>query len=286
MNRRIGSPQRFLYLLSGAFFLSAVVHFAVFLSDGSSWAGPVSWRKPVEFAFSFALTTATLAWILDYLGGRAMTQWTLAIVYAAASVGEVVLITMQVWRGVPSHFNFTTAFDSAIFSVMGALVIVITAVSLVVLVWAFRVRPPAAPSLLFAIRAGLGLLVVGQLIGFGLLQQGLSIALATPTSYLQAPSLGSLALPHAIALHAVQVLPLLVLLARRTHTLERDRMRIAIAGVAGYTTLVAGAVVHALGDNGMNIGIGAGALLVPGILALGAAGIAALLPLPRAVFAS
>lgn len=285
MNRLIGTPQRFLYLLSGAFFLSATVHFAVFLSDGSSWAGPVSWRKPVEFAFSFALTTATIAWILDYLGGRARTQWTLAIVYAAASVGEVVLITMQVWRGVPSHFNFTTAFDSAVFSVMGALVIVIAAVTLVVLVWSLRVRR-AAPSLLFAIRAGLGLLVVGQLIGFGLLQQGLSSAFATPTSYLQAPSLGSLALPHAIALHAVQVLPLLALLARRTQTLERDRMRIAVAGVAGYTALVAGAVVHALGDNGMGIGIGAAALLVPGVLALGAAGTAALLPLPRAVFAS
>ena len=285
MKRWIGTPQRFLYLLSGAFLVSAVVHFAVFLSDGSPWGGPVSWRKPVEFAFSFGLTTATLGWILDYLGGRARTQWTLAIVYAAAGAGEVALITMQVWRGVPSHFNFTTAFDSAVFSMMGALVIVITAVTLVVLVWSLRVRP-AGPSLLFAIRAGLGLLVVGQLIGFGLLQQGLSIAFATPTSYLQAPSLGSLALPHAIALHAVQVLPLLVLLARRTQTLERDRMRIAVAGVAGYTAIVAGAVVHALGDNGMSTGIGAAALLVAGVLALGAAGTAALLPLPRAVFAS
>ena len=33
--------------------------------------------------------------------------------FAAASVAEVALITMQRWRGVPSHFN-ETAFDTLV----------------------------------------------------------------------------------------------------------------------------------------------------------------------------
>lgn len=280
---RIATPQRFLYLVSGAFFLSAAVHLAVFLGSGSAWAGPVSWRKPVEFAFSLGLTTVTLSWILGYLPGRARTHWALAVVYAASSLGEVALITMQVWRGVPSHFNFTTPFDSAVFNAMGLLILIVGAVTVQVFVWSLRVNT-AAPSLLFAIRSGLGLLVVGQLIGLGLLAQGLSAAFATPTSFLVAPPLGSLAPPHAIALHAVQVLPLLALLARRTHALETDRSRIVAVGAAGYSAIVGGGVVYALG--GAGLGLAAAALLVPGVLALAGAGAATILPLGRRVFAS
>lgn len=279
----MSSTQRFLYLLSGAFLLSAALHFAVFLVDGSSWAGPVSWRKPVEFAFSFALTTATLSWILGYLPGRPRTKAALAIVYAVGSAGEVALITMQVWRGVPSHFNFTSPFDSAVFGAMGTLIIAVGLITLVVLVWSLRASG-AAPSVVLAIRAGLGLLVVGQLIGVGLLQQGMSVAFATPTSFLKAPPLGSLALPHAIALHAVQFLLLLALLARRTHVAEADRMRIVMVGAAGYSALVAGAVVNAVAGTG--ISSAAVALLVPGIFALGVAGAATIFPLCRRVFAS
>jgi hypothetical protein len=38
--------QRFLYALAAVFFVSGVVHGAVFLVDGGAWEGPASWRKP------------------------------------------------------------------------------------------------------------------------------------------------------------------------------------------------------------------------------------------------
>lgn len=283
MSTWTADPRRLLYLLSAAFLLSAAAHLVVFLVDGSPWAGPVSWRKPIQFAFSFGLTTATLAWILGRLPRRRRAQWLLAAVYAVASIGEVALITLQTWRGVPSHFNFAGGFDSAVFSVMGALIIVVGLATAVVLMWSLGAPSREAPSVMVAIRAGLAFLVLGQLVGVGLLAQGMAVA--TASSFTTVPPLGSLALPHAIALHGVQVLPALALLASRTHVLERDRMRIVALGAVGYSVVVAAAVASGLSASAGAGGLAAIGIGLAGALILGGAGAAALLPLRRTLAA-
>ena len=90
----------------------------VFAVDGGAWEGPVSWRKPIVFGLSFGVTIVTLAWFLTLLRLGRASGWAVSLVLSIASIGEVVLISMQKWRGVASHFNETTTFDGLVFSVM------------------------------------------------------------------------------------------------------------------------------------------------------------------------
>src|SRR5918993_4166544 len=113
------SYQSFLYAAGVLLLASGLVHSVVFLLDGGGWDGPLSWRKPILFGFSFGITVLSLGWVLSFLPRRRRLGWLLAGPLGVASVAEVLLITMQRWRGVPSHFNEATAFDAAVFNAMG-----------------------------------------------------------------------------------------------------------------------------------------------------------------------
>jgi hypothetical protein len=96
-----------------------VFHIAVWLANGApSLVGPVTWRKPIEFGLSGAITTLSLAWVLGRLARSPGWDWSAAI-SIVFFVPETLLIDMQQWRGVASHFNYDSAFDAAVFSMMG-----------------------------------------------------------------------------------------------------------------------------------------------------------------------
>ena len=72
----------------------------------------MSLRKAATFGLSFGLTLPSVAWATSFLRLRARGAG--AGAFLVACVVETVLITMQAWRGVPSHFNFATPFDTAV----------------------------------------------------------------------------------------------------------------------------------------------------------------------------
>ena len=161
----MSGPTRLLYAAAALLAVSAVVHGVVWSIDGSPWAGPVSWRKPIEFSASFAITLATLGWIITRLVGSAWLRWSVAVTLALASIAEVVLIALQRWRGVASHFNYATPFDSVVFSAMGVFVALVAAAIVVILVWSLVTTPLLDPDMRLAVRLGLVTLTIGQLLG-------------------------------------------------------------------------------------------------------------------------
>ncbi|MDX3641985.1 hypothetical protein [Streptomyces sp. MB09-02B] len=100
--------------------------------DWQPWWGPVSWRKPVAFGVSFGLLVWSVVWITRQLPAR-WWVWVPAGLIVAVAVCEVGLITAQRWRGVASHFNQATDTDSAIWSVIGTLILPL----ILGLVWLF-----------------------------------------------------------------------------------------------------------------------------------------------------
>src|SRR5436305_8733886 len=212
-------------------------HLGMILVTGGSWQGPVSWRKPITFGFSFAVTCWALGWILSYLPSRRRIGWTLSGGFSVAALGEVFLISMQQWRGVASHFDFATPFDDTVFTIMGNLVTVIGVIVLILTVWAF-VSLQAPPSLALAIRLGMVLLLAGQLTGaliilFGTPQVLMGTAQVVghvtrePNIYGVA---GVMKVPHALALHGIQVLGLLAWV--RLFTRWNERVRATLVTIA------------------------------------------------------
>jgi hypothetical protein len=227
------SYQKFAYTCAGLLLASGVFHGIVFLIDGGSWEGPVSWRKPIVFGLSFGITLLTVSWIVGLMRMRRTTGWVVLGILAVSSVLEVVLITMQRWRGVPSHFNESTPFNSAVFSLMGLLVTFVAVTTVLITVRSFW--PMDAPaSLAWAIRTGLVLLLASQAVGVQMIAEGGNTF----------GTAGALKVPHAFTLHALQVLPALALLLVVAEFTERQRLEIVALGGIGYAALIASTMVQ------------------------------------------
>jgi hypothetical protein len=183
-----------------------------------------------------------------------------------ASLGEVFLISMQTWRGVASNFNETTSFDGSVFSLMGMLVALVALLTVYVTIRSFF-RMDAPPSLAWAIRLGLVLMLVSQSVGVQMIAEGGNIFGAA----------GALKVPHAVTLHAVQVLPALALLLLVSKSSERRRLRIVALGAAGYAVLIASTMVQTYAGRGpLDLGPLSSVLALIGLGLLAAAALLAL----------
>jgi hypothetical protein len=279
--RRARSWQRFGYLVGGALVLVGLAHLAAWLLVGGAWAGPVSFRKPTTFGISFGLTTMTMAWVAGYLRISDRTGWLLLVPLAAADTCEVAWVSLQRWRGVASHFNNDTALDGLLFLLMGGVAIAVAAmVILAVTVLAFTAMR-ALPSMALAIRAGLLILLVAQGVGGWMIQHGVGPAEAGVTQGLTTfGAAGVMKVPHAVAIHAIQVLPALAWLLAFAALDERRRLGLVRVATVGYVALVVVSVLQAAaGVAPFDVGLVAAVLYLLGVGLLGAAFLAALLAL-------
>lgn len=210
---------------------SGLAHVAVWAVLGGPWEGAVTWRKPILFGVSGGLTCLSLGWAwaaLPWRRGDGPLAWATAV----ALVAEVGLIDLQQWRGVASHFNRATPFDSAAYDVMTWLILGVTLVIVDLALRSVVQRVRLAPDMRLAARAGLGLLAISCLLGIWAGAAGETRrAAGLPSETFGAA--GVLKFPHGAALHALQWLPLLAWAARRAGVEERGRVRMVAAAAAG-----------------------------------------------------
>ena len=196
-----------------------------------------AWLKPSKFAISTAIYSLTLAWVFSYLPDWPRTRRVVGRTTAFVLLLEVVIIAVQAARGTTSHFNVGTPLDAGLFAVMGTAIVVQTLTSIAVAVALWRTRF-AERAMGWALRFGMTLTICGGFTG-GLMTSGpteAQLAAAQVTGRLAiagahtkggpdgGPGLpvtgwstrhGDVRVPHFVGLHAVQALPLAVLLMRR-----------------------------------------------------------------------
>lgn len=225
--------ERACYLIGAVLIISGVIHLGVAVVDSRPWLGPLSWRKPVTFGFSFDTVLISIVWVSSYLllSPRART-WLLEV-FAADCVVEVTGITVQAWRHVPSHFTTKTPFDSVIaFSLAAGGAVLIIVLGLLALT-ALRGRIDAAPSMRLALRAGFGLLLAGLASGVAMIVRGETPIKAGDRAAAYGTA-GYLKWFHAVTLHAVLVLPALAWWLARTDRSEAARTRVIAAAALAY----------------------------------------------------
>jgi hypothetical protein len=275
--------QRFGYLVGGVLVLVGLAHLVAWVVAGGAWAGPISFRKPTTFGISFGLTTITLAWVAGHLRISDRIGWLLLGPLAAADTAEVVWVSLQRWRGVASHFNNATPLDNLLFVVMGGAVAVEAMVILAIRVLAFTAMR-AAPSMALAIRAGLLILLVAQVVGGWMIQHGLGPAEEGVTEGLTTfGAAGIMKVPHAVAIHAIQALPALAWLLSFAALPEPQRLALVRIAVVGYAALVAVSVLQTVtGAAPFDVGVVAAVLYLVAVALLGTTLVAALLALRKA----
>lgn len=249
---RTGSSSRLqagCYLVAAVLALSGLVHLGILVVSGDSWSGPVSWRKPATFGLSFGLTLATITWVSGYVRLRDRSRRRLLVAFAAACVGEVLVITTQRWQGLPSHFIPTGSPGPVLNGLAGggaaagAVVLVVTSVLLTVV--AFGPGQDTAPSMRLAVRAGLASFVGTLAVGGVMLARGLVLTRSGDVAAAFAFS-GGLKPAHAALMHGVLVLPLLARLLARATRDEAFRTSVVRIAVAGYLLAAGGVVVESV----------------------------------------
>ncbi len=215
---------------------SGVFHIFVWLLLGGDWDGSISWRKPILFGISTGATLLSVAWFLNKLRPA---KWDIALcrTLSISLVLEVALITLQQWRGQASHFNHNSAFDSFVEYSMTALIVIATLV-LFQITWRAFSYLDAEPDLQLAIRAGMAFLMLSCTIGFWVLlngqyQQSVS---RDPSTFGKA---GVTKFPHGVAIHAIQLFPILCWLFRKLGLSLTQRVRLlrfSIGALAGLLT--------------------------------------------------
>ena len=252
----------------------AVVTAAAGLVDARTITGAPAWNKPFKFFVSAGIYAATFAWYLALVddgprGARPDRRVRIGVLaghgIVVALTIELVLIAMQAWRGVPSHFNRTTPFDSVVFDVMGLAIFALSALHVVLIIVLLRTRGAGRP-LVSAARWGAAIAFVGLVVG-GLMvrpstEQSAALRLADGRGVQGAHTVGvpdggpGLPLvnwsteggdrraPHFVGLHAMQALPLVVLLAPARWPTAAVLTAARVSGVA-YAVMTIAMIVQA-----------------------------------------
>ena len=214
--------------------------------DARVLLGAPLWLKPLKFAISLALYSATLAWMLGQLRERALQR--VGWIVTVASAVEMAIIVGQAAVGNRSHYNVDTPLSAALWSTMGMTIVVLWLATLAVALRFLRgggTRPGRAATT--AVRLGLVVALVGLAEGFLMATAG-AHAVGVPDGGPGLPLVGwsttggDLRIAHFVGMHALQGLPLIaagLAVTRRFDELARIRL-VGIAAVAwtGLTELL------------------------------------------------
>jgi len=240
----LGRPvERAGYIVAALLLASGLVHFAILAISGGSWQGPLSLRKPTTFGLSFGLTLITIVWVASFLRLGDRARRLLLGAFAAACAVETALVTLQAWRGVPSHFNLETTFDGLVARTLagGGIVLVLIIVALTLA--SFRANPAVPISLRIAVRIGFVALVGAMVVGALMIVKGMTLVFVGDPLAAYATG-GALKPTHFVTMHAILVLPMLAWLLSFAHWSERRRIGAVLLAAAGYIA-VAGVVAVA-----------------------------------------
>ena len=192
--------------------LAAVLIVAVQF-DSRTILGINPWIKPIKFSISIAIYVWTLAWYLRYLAARKRAVRIISWGVAICVLSEIIGITLQSARGVPSHFNVTTPLNAAMFTAMGIVIGINTALVIWACVLFFVDHPDLPAAYLWGIRFGLVLFLLASFEGVFMVMHG-SHTVGVPDGGAGLPFVnwsrahGDLRVMHFAGMHALQVLPL------------------------------------------------------------------------------
>jgi hypothetical protein len=212
------------------------------IADPRVITGVPAWLKPAKFAASGVIYLFSLAFMVrDLPRSRAVRIATTAIAWII--VAETVLIFVQAARGTTSHFNIDTPLDIAIFSSMGTGIAIVWVMS-AVLLWCHWRTPATDRAMAMALRFGLVLNIIGSGVGwkmtqprpeqFAAMKRGEhpfvagSHTVGAPDGGAGIPLVrwssthGDLRVPHFLGMHALQIIPLLLVGMRRLRNRRDD----------------------------------------------------------------
>lgn len=258
---RLYATNRWLVLTAAAYTILFCATLILSIVDTRLVTDAPVWFKPMKFAISSVLYTGTLAWILSFVEQKKFWVRLVGTGTAIILFIEVSWIVVQAYRGVRSHFNFTTPLDGALFSAMGSLITIAWVLNLVAAVLLLR-QKFRDPVLAWSLRLALILTAIGASLG-AVMTRPTGEQLATMQTGVMPQFIGAhnvgvpdggaglpftgwsteggdLRIAHFVGLHALQFMPVLGLVVNQVwgkRVTARGRTRLVFIGGLGYLGL-------------------------------------------------
>lgn len=247
---RVGIHDTLPERIYAAIAITMVAAFGVTLGlwalDTRTIGGISVWAKPLKFGLALAVHAGTLALVVGRLGPRLRSgpvMQAVALAFLVACTLEMGWIIAQAAQGQHSHFNDSTAFHRAMFSVMAFCAVIITGAAGAVALAVgrdsgFRAPEPLKVGIVLGLLGGTVLTLVTA---FAIGARGSPYVGGVPDlSARMAPtgwslSSGDLRVAHFLATHMMQAVPVAALLA--AYALPDRAQRPLVIGVAALWAL-------------------------------------------------
>ena len=210
--------------ISPALYYCGLAHLVLFVFliivaqfDHRQLMGINLWTKPIKFALSIAIYCLTWPLFLQYFSFEQLKR-RFARFTVFAMTFEMLAIASQAARGQLSHYNTSGIYNSILFSVMGIVIVSQTLFALYIGIRFFKVKPVQInPALLWAIRMGIIMACFFALEG-GIMASRLAHTVGAADGGPGLPFFnwsriaGDLRVAHFMGLHALQIVPLFVMI--------------------------------------------------------------------------
>jgi len=231
-------------LLTGFLAISALLY----LFDKSLLGDELLWAKPLKFEVSVIihfLTLAVLASLLSPARRNSVAWKCMSYAVVAAGIFEVMYIFLQAARGRESHFNNTTVVESIMYGLMGIGAVILVLGSLYLGWLLFREYQSERNNPLL-LSGALGLTagsILTLIIASYMSSQPDNIIIAS-SEVIRVPFFGwylngqDLRVPHFLATHLMQLLPLYGLWLGQKEQTNSDKHEAHLIRLTGVTSML------------------------------------------------
>jgi hypothetical protein len=259
--RRAFSINQPLTILGGVMLLVFLAALGGVLLDHQVITGAPAWLKPAKFAISISVYCFTFVWLLGFVENRPRLVRLVSNVTVIGFIVEMIAIVVQAARGTTSHFNISTPFNAVLWTMMGAFIVIVWAMSLLLAIMLILQRMPDR-AFAWSLRLGVLISLAGMAAAFLMVRptpgQLSEIASGHVPRTIGAHSVGvsdggpglpfvgwstvggDLRVAHFVGLHALQFLPFFGwLLTRRRGFFSRlsEGQRLTLVWTVGLTYL-------------------------------------------------
>lgn len=244
--------------------VGSIVALLLFVIDPRELLGVSIWEKPLKFLISATLYSATFSWLFTFVEKGKSLASKMGNLIAVMLLVELAVIVGMASVGSTSHFNVSTPFNIAVWSLMASAITAVWVATFLLSIGLWNSRR-MSDDLRLAVRWGIALGLAGMGIAFTMTppqpqqilpENWVGVAGAHTVGAADGgPGLpffgwsteaGDLRISHFLGLHALQVLPLVAAVVTVIFATHLVRRAIITGAAVAYALLIVFTYVQAL----------------------------------------